>query len=98
MSTLSSASTLAQIEAAYKDNACYEEDASVAKAKIFVTACRLLIRTPSQISKTTSGMTFPAELLRKELLAAQAFIATHDTTGPTTTSAAVRGYDFADLR
>ena len=44
MSTLSSASTLTEVEAAYDDNASYAEDASVAKAKAFVTACRFLIR------------------------------------------------------
>jgi len=43
MSTLSSSSTLAEIQAAYADNASYAEDASPAKARVFVTACRLLL-------------------------------------------------------
>jgi hypothetical protein len=44
VSTLTSASTLAQVNAAYDDNASYEEDVSVAKAKAFITACRFLLR------------------------------------------------------
>jgi hypothetical protein len=49
MSTLSSASTLTQIRDAYADNASYAEDASVAKARAFVTACRiLLLRLPKR--------------------------------------------------
>lgn len=43
MATLSSTSTLAEVLAAYDDNASYEEDGSAAKAKAFVTACRLLL-------------------------------------------------------
>ena len=33
-----------EVQAAYDDNASYAEDASEAKAKIFVTACRILLR------------------------------------------------------
>lgn len=43
MSTLTSSSTLAQIKAAYVDNASYAEDNSPAKARAFITACRILL-------------------------------------------------------
>src|SRR5262245_57513999 len=43
MSTLSSSSTLEQVKAAYIDNASYAEDNSAAKARTFVTACRILL-------------------------------------------------------
>ena len=40
--------TLAEIRSAYLTNASYEEDASVAEARAFVTACRrLLVVLPS---------------------------------------------------
>ena len=42
MSTLSSSSTLQEVLDAYVDNASYEEDSDVAKAKAFITACRIL--------------------------------------------------------
>ena len=49
MSTLTSASTYTEILAAYRTNASYEEDASVSKAKAFITACRFLLQMPSRV-------------------------------------------------
>ena len=43
MSSLTSASTLAEIRAAYADNASYLEVGSAVKARTFITACRLLL-------------------------------------------------------
>jgi len=52
MSTLNSASTLADIKASYADNASYAEDGSPAKARAFITACRLLLlKLPKRASK-----------------------------------------------
>ena len=49
MSALTSASTLTDVQNAYVDNASYAEDASIAKAKAFVTACRiLLLKLPAE--------------------------------------------------
>jgi hypothetical protein len=44
LSTLSSASTDAQVLAAFDDAASYEEDGSVAKARGFITAATILLR------------------------------------------------------
>lgn len=50
MSTLTSASTLDEINAAYADNASYDEDNSASKCKAFITACRLLlIKIPAMV-------------------------------------------------
>ncbi|QDU82669.1 hypothetical protein Pla110_44300 [Polystyrenella longa] len=52
MSTLTSASTYAEVIAAYKDNASYAEDNSVTKARAFITACRfLLLMMPGRSAK-----------------------------------------------
>lgn len=49
---LSSTSTLAEIQAAYDNNASYHEDGSAEKARTFITACRMLIgRLPKRVSK-----------------------------------------------
>ncbi len=86
MSTLSSSSTLAEIKAAYADNASYEEDASTAKAAAFVTACRLLlIRLPKRSNLGgKSGYEVesidPAEL-RNEMAAAKQWLAVNRTSG-----------------
>ena len=78
MSTLTSASTITAIEAAYLDNASYEEDASVAKAKAFVTACRfLLLKRPTESEFAgTSRMRWTPELWQQEMKAAQAWLPT----------------------
>lgn len=68
MSTLSSSSTLAEVQAAYDDNASYLEDDSVVKAKAFVTAVRILLRrTPSRAEKGSNAQGWNHESLRKEL-------------------------------
>lgn len=83
MSSLSSASTDAEVWAAYDDNASYAEDNSASKAAAFVTACRILLRrTPK---RARQGMRHEVEFdpatLRKELEAAQQWIASNSTTG-----------------
>ena len=51
MGSLNSASRLAEIKAAYDDNASYEEDGDAAKARAFITACRLyLMRIPRRVA------------------------------------------------
>jgi len=79
MSTLSSASTLTQIENAYLDNASYAEDRSTAKAKIFITACRMLIfKLPSAQAKGANSLAYNRNLLQSELDRAQAWLAAKD--------------------
>ncbi len=60
MPTLTSASTDAQVEAEYDDTASYAEDLSVAKARRFVTACRILVRRYE--SSMTKGANEAAKL------------------------------------
>lgn len=84
MSDLSSASTYADITAAYDDNASYAEDGSVTKAKAFVTACRLLIRkSPSENAISSDRLRLDENLrqYRREMEDAQAYIAAYDTSG-----------------
>lgn len=74
MSTLNSTSTLAQIKAAYADNASYAEDASIAKAKKFVTACRLLLlRLPKRATQDSSEYEMDVKIIQQEMQAAQAY-------------------------
>ncbi len=81
MATLNSQSSLADIEAAYADNASYEEDNSPAKAKVFITACRLLLRMmPRLTGKGGNQVALSPDLIRKELLAAKEWLRNHDTT------------------
>jgi len=83
MSTLSTASTRAEIEAAYDDNASYAEDASPTKARAFITACRLLIRiTPKRAAKGGRGegeLELGVEFFRQEIRDAQRWLALNGT-------------------
>lgn len=54
MSTLTSASTDEEVWASYDDNASYEEDSDVAKARAFITACRILLRRLPKRQRTGS--------------------------------------------
>jgi hypothetical protein len=85
MSSLSSTSTRDEIHAAYLDNASYEEDASVAKAKAFITACRFLLSpriTPQASTGPGNGgqVEFNLEIIRGEMQAAQQWLCSNDTT------------------
>lgn len=86
MSDLSSSSTLTEVQAAYDDNASYAEDRDTAKARVFITACRILIRrTPAQATKGSNEVKLAVELLMKELEKAQEWLVARsedDDVGP----------------
>ena len=80
MSTLTSASTLAQVQASYDDNASYAEDNSVGKCRAFLTACRILLRrTPRAAAAGAEQMQLTPDLIQKEMAAAQEWLGGHDT-------------------
>jgi len=96
MSTLSSTSTLAEIKASYADNASYEEDVSVAKAKGFVTACRLLLmKLPRATGTGSSNLELDLQRIENELRAAQAWLA---SAGGGTAGSRVKYGSFAGYR
>ena len=100
MSTLSSSSTLAQIEAAYADNASYAEDNSVAKARAFVTACRLLVlKYPKSTGTPQAQLRTAIDLIQGEKAAAEKWIEAHDTGGRSTAGGpCVRRVSFENCR
>lgn len=77
MSTLSSVSTLDQIRDAYADNASYAEDSSVAKARAFVTTCRiLLLKLPKRAAHGRGNeVELDPRLIADEMRRAQAWLA-----------------------
>jgi hypothetical protein len=99
MSSLNSSSTIEQIKAAYADNASYSEDASVAKARAFVTACRLLLlKLPKSSGSAGGNVTLSPELIAKEMELAQAYVSDSGATteqggaGPRVTHADFRSF------
>src|SRR4051812_46733326 len=99
MSTLSSSSTLTQVEAAYDDNASYAEDGSVAKAKAFITACRMLIRRlPAEAGTRESHVRLNPDLIRKEMDEARAWVAANDTSSSGSSGPQVTLGSFENFR
>ena len=88
MATLSSSSTLAQIQAEYADTASYSEDGDVAKCRRFITACRLLIlKTPKSYGTREAQTEYNPELIREELQEAKFWLERVGGETPVPTSA-----------
>ncbi len=97
MAILSSTSTLAQVMAAYDDNASYEEDGSVSKARAFITACKILLRRLPQSTGAGGGayVSLNATAIRDEMHGAQNWLASQaDTAG----GAAVKAFSIERFR
>jgi hypothetical protein len=96
MATVDSSSTLAEVEAAYDDNASYLEDNSVTKARAFVSAARILIRRyPSSQASGDAAVTLPIQQIKQELDEARQWLELRDTDrSPTEVSWA----DVSDFR
>lgn len=89
---------IAAARTAYLDNADYEEDASVTKAKAFITACRKLLAVP--ITRTANAgrdgneLELNPELLARMLDEARRWLAAELSAS----SGAVIHADFTDFR
>jgi len=101
MATLSSTSTLVEVQAAYDDNAGYAEDGSAAMARTFITACRILLRrVPKRASHGGRGaeeVELDPTMIREELKAAQQWLAT-DPVALGDSGTGARFASFADFR
>jgi len=86
MSTLSSSSTLAEVQAAYDDNASYAEDESASKAAAFITACRILLRRVAKRAahggRGANEVEHDPGLLRAEMREAIQYVASAGQRGP----------------
>ena len=96
MSTLSSSSTDIEVQAAYDDNASYQEDGSQVKAHAFITACRFLARR-LPMSAARDGQSATRESLREEIADAKNWLASNPGTSGAG-SLRVRYGDFQDFR
>jgi hypothetical protein len=83
--SLSSSSTLAQIEAYYLDNASYHESGDGDMCRRFITACRyLLLKMPKMQGTREGQLTLSPELIQTEKLHAENWLAANGgtVTGP----------------
>jgi hypothetical protein len=77
MASVTSQSSRGDVLNAMVDNASYDEDNSLPKAKAFVTACKVwLVRWAFDKSRQAhSEISMPTDLVQKQLEAAQAWVA-----------------------
>jgi len=97
MSTLTSSSTLAEIEAAYDDSASYAEDRSPAKAKAFITACRMLIRRyvpDAAKGSTRTSLAARIDALKSEMAEARNWLMVHASLDSSAAADGVRHFCF----
>lgn len=97
MSSLSSSSTLTAIVAAYIDNASYDEDGSTAKARTFITACRiLLVRRAKRVVHAGEEVELDLGQIDTQLSAAKRWLAANR--GSDDGGGGIKHADFADYR
>lgn len=98
MAYLTANSTDADVKAAYDNNASYDVEGSVEKARYFIQAVRLLIRRrPTAVTGPGGSGDLTLESLKDQENEAKRWLAAHDTTG----TSAVGGAGYvtrADLR
>ena len=85
MATLDASSSLAEVRAAYADAASFEEDASPAKARSFITACRLLLallpKRSAHGDRGSNEVELDLTVLERQLVEARRWLAAQGHTG-----------------
>ena len=99
---LSSLSSREDVLAAYADNAAYEENESLAQAKAFVTACRLLLSPRFSVKRARHGggsggeeVELDLTVIQQQLADARHYVA---TTAAAESGSSVIHPDFTDFR
>jgi hypothetical protein len=94
MAALTGSSTDEAVWAQYDDNAAYDVDSSVTKAKLFIEACRVLLRRrPTSIGFGQRSTEF--EAVQQALDDARKWLALNNTSA---NGGSVRHLDFRNLR
>ncbi|MEY2855666.1 MAG: hypothetical protein RL030_2798 [Pseudomonadota bacterium] len=91
-----SSSTLAQVEAAYDDNADYRDSSSVTKARLFAQACRILVRRyVSGIAIDGASTSRNVDLIKQQLSDVDGWLDGNDTARSSSGSVVL---DFREAR
>lgn len=99
MSYVTSASTDAQVRAAYADNASYDVAGDVAMAKSFIVACRVLLqREPTSAGRNGNAVVLDKTSVRESLAKAESWLASHAPVPVSGGNGSVRFMDFGGFR
>jgi hypothetical protein len=74
---LTSSSTLAEVYAQYDDNAGYE--GNLAKARLFLEACRILKRRDPEVNTSSDGRSMTRQSIDSDLKQVQGYLQKFDT-------------------
>ena len=98
--SLTSSSTDAQVRAAYDDNADYDIEGSVVKAKLFIQACRILLgRIQRSVRHSDAQVDEEYQKISDQLKMAMNWWTANDTAAtPAVQQASVRHFDFRNVR
>lgn len=97
--TLSSTSTLAEVQAAYDDNCSYDLDGSAEKCRQFIQAARILLRRRAEeTANGTSRTRDDYHKIQGELKKAEAWWAANDTTSSSGQGSSVLFPSFQTFR
>jgi hypothetical protein len=97
---LTSSSTIDEIKAAYVDNSAYDVNGSVAQAKLFVQACRVLVmKMPKMAAGDRASLSLSPELVNQQMADALQWLGGQaDTTGSVVGGGGTRHFSFENLR
>jgi hypothetical protein len=96
MASLSSASTDQAVWDQFDNAAAYDVDGSIANAKLFIEACRILQRRrPVRISADGTSADFDGQAIQKALDDAREWLALNNTSA---NGGSVRHLDFRNMR
>lgn len=94
--------TAVEVEAAkqaYYDNADYESDASVAKAKLFIAACtRLMILIPASAAQGGESISMPIAQIESAMNYARKWLSINDSSSTQVPAGVVRYADTRNFR
>lgn len=98
--SLTSSSTLAEVQAAYDDNADYDVENDTAKCKLFIQACRIYLRRMvNRADHGAASVWDDYEKVEAELKAAKAWLQANDSTAaPTVSPGSIRHVSFENFR
>ncbi len=99
MATVTSASTDAQVKAAFEDAASYREDASVAKALALITSGTiLLLREASQMAKGSNSLGYDRTMIERAIREARDYVQNFSTSSADYPGPRVTRSDFRNCR
>jgi hypothetical protein len=97
--TLTSTSTDDQVYAEYEDNCSYDVNNSVTQCRLFIVACRFLLRRePVRMTADGQSVDFNAAAISKELMQAETWLSLRQQSSSDFSRPGNRQFSLRDIR